>query len=314
MGEFELIEKHFQGLSDREGVLVGIGDDCAVIDWPGHLAIATDTLIEAVHFPAGTDAESVGHRCLAVNLSDLASMGASPLGFTLALTMPSADENWLSEFAAGLGSLARRFNTALLGGDTTRGSLSITIQVIGRVPTSGSLLRRGGRVGDDIYVSGNLGSALAGLECMQSSELTDEQAIWRRRFLKPEPRIELGQALVGAASAAIDVSDGLLADLGHLVKASGCGASLELEAIPVAAGLVDLYGQAEALQRAVCGGDEYELCFTSSPSQAQQIGQIAQSEGVALTRIGELVVGEAIRCRLHGVDWQADKLGGYEHF
>jgi thiamine-monophosphate kinase len=314
MGEFELIEHHFQGLSDREGVLVGIGDDCAVVDWPGPLAISTDTLIEGVHFPAGTDATSIGHRCLAVNLSDLAAMGASPLGFTLALTLPSVDEVWLSRFAAGLGGLARSFDTALLGGDITRGPLAMTIHIIGRVPEEGSLLRSGAGVGDDVYVSGSLGGALAGLECMNQPDLSAEQLVWLKRFLTPDPRIELGQQLVGTASAAIDISDGLLADLGHLVNASGCGASLALEAIPVAAGLVESYGEAEALQRAACSGDEYELCFACSPSRAEEVRRIAQSLGVTLTRIGELVPGDTIKCRFRGVDWRPNKVSGYEHF
>lgn len=314
MGEFELIENHFRGLSSREDVLVGIGDDCAVVDWPGHLAVATDTLVEDVHFPAGTDAASIGHRCLAVNLSDLASMGATPLGFTLALTLPHIDERWLSEFAAGLGSLARRFDAALLGGDTTRGPLTITIQIIGRAPATGSLLRSGGQVGDSIYVSGSLGGALAGLERVNASLLSAEQSVWVRRFLKPEPRVELGQQLVGVASGAIDISDGLLADLGHLVKACSCGASLELDGIPVITGLADCYGEAEALQRAVCGGDEYELCFTAPPSKAAELERVGKSSGVTLTRIGQLVEGDTVRCKFRGADWQPNKAGGYEHF
>lgn len=314
MGEFELIEKYFRGLSDREGVLVGIGDDCAVVDWPGQLAIATDTLVEGVHFPAGFDATSVGHRCLAVNLSDIASMGATPLGFTLALTLANIDEAWLAGFSAGLGALARRFNVALLGGDTTRGALAMSVHIIGRAPQRGTLLRSGAQAGDDIYVSGNLGGALAGLEFINEPAANAEQSLWMQRFLKPEPRIELGQQLVGLASAAIDISDGLLADLGHLVKASGCGATLDLEAIPLIDGLASFYGEAEALQRAVCGGDEYELCFTSPPGRAAELGQLEQSLGLDLTRIGRLVAGDTIRCRLRGANWQPEGVSGYEHF
>lgn len=314
MGEFEVIEKYFRGLSDREGVLVGIGDDCAVVDWPGQLAISTDTLIEGVHFPVGADPHCVGHRCLAVNLSDLAAMGASPLGFTLALTLPDADEAWLDCFATGLGDLARRFNVALLGGDTTRGALSITIQIIGQVSPSGALLRDGGHIGDRIYVSGNLGSALAGLECMSRTPKNDTQADWVKHFLQPEPRVELGRRLVGQASAAIDISDGLLADLGHLIKASQCGAALTIESIPLAPGLVEHYGEAQALQRAVCDGDEYELCFTLPVDHTAQLADIATSLDVALTPIGYLVEGDTVCCSLRGSEWQPQRRGGYEHF
>ena len=314
MGEFEIIDRYFRDLNGRDGVVVGIGDDCAVVDWPGPLAISTDTLVAGVHFPEDTAAASIGHRCLAVNLSDLAAMGATPLGFTLALTLPQADPAWLSGFAAGLGRLARRFEMALLGGDTTRGPLAISVHVIGRAPAAGSLLRSGGQVGDGVYVSGHLGGALAGLEFVRERGLSGAQSAWVRRFLEPEPRVELGQQLAGVASAAIDISDGLLADLGHLAAASGCGASLMLEALPVADGLADFYGNAEALRRAVCGGDEYELCFTASATEAPRIERIARVTGVALTRIGALVPGESIDCRLHGADWQPGEAGGYEHF
>ncbi len=314
MGEFEIIDHYFRGLNGREGVLVGIGDDCAVVDWPGPLAISTDTLVAGVHFPEDADAASIGHRCLAVNLSDLAAMGATPLGFTLALTLPQAEPAWLSGFASGLSRLARRFEMALIGGDTTRGPLTISIHIIGRAPASGSLLRSGGQVGDGVYVSGRLGGALAGLEFVRERGLSATQSEWVRRFLEPEPRVELGQQLAGVASAAIDISDGLLADLNHLVEASGCGASLTLEALPVAAGLTDFYGNAEGLRRAVCGGDEYELCFTVPLAQASSVERVARETGVALTRIGELVPGESIHCQLHGAEWQSGEAGGYEHF
>jgi thiamine-monophosphate kinase len=313
LGEFELIEQYFRGLSDREGVLVGIGDDCAVVDWPAPLAISTDTLIQGVHFPARLDPVAVGHRCLAANLSDVAAMGAVPRGFTLALTLPAVDGPWLAGFAQGLGDLARRFNVALIGGDTTRGELAVTITVIGEAGED-SLLRGGANVGDGIFVSGALGGALAGLEVINMPQPSLLQSAWVSRFCYPQPRLELGQTLVGLASAAIDLSDGLLADLGHLIRASGCGASLSLEQLPVVAGLAKCYGDADALQRAVCGGDEYELCFTVPPDRVDELPALATRLDLPLTQIGMITTGERVRVSWRGADWQPEQAEGYEHF
>jgi len=313
LGEFELIERYFRGLSDREGVLVGIGDDCAVVDWPAPLAISTDTLIAGVHFPAGMDPAAVGHRCLAVNLSDLAAMGAVPRGFTLALTLPAVDESWLAGFAQGLRDLARRFDVALIGGDTTRGELAVTITVIGEAGQA-SLVRSGATAGDGVYVSGALGGALAGLEAINLPQPSSVQSAWVSRFSHPQPRVELGQALVGIASAAIDLSDGLLADLGHLVRASGCGASLHLEQLPMFPGLTECYGDADALQRAVCGGDEYELCFTVSPDRVDELSVLATRLDLPLTQVGTITTGECVRVSWRGVDWQPQQAEGYAHF
>ncbi len=311
--EFELIEHYFRGLSDREDVLVGIGDDCAVVDWVAPLAISTDTLIEGVHFPAGMEAADVGHRCLAVNLSDLAAMGATPKGFTLALTLPCVDPDWLDGFARGLGRLAEEFQVALIGGDTTRGPLSVTITIIGQA-AEGSLVRGGAKPGDLIYVSGEFGGALAGLDAMDLPQPTPEQAVWVSRFSRPQPRVLLGQGLVGLASAAIDVSDGLLADLGHLLRASGCGATLQLEQLPIAAGLADLYGEADAVQRAACGGDEYEICFTVPPSRVDELRSLSTQLNLPLTQIGILNANERVSASWHGARWQPERAEGYDHF
>ena len=313
LAEFDLIDRYFRGLSDRDGVVVGIGDDCAIVNWKPPLAIATDTLVEGVHFPAAIDPVALGHRCLAVNLSDLAAMGAVPLGFTLALTLSEVEANWIADFTRGLGDLARGHSVALIGGDTTRGQLATTVTVIGRIETE-CLTRAGASPGDAIFVSGELGGALAGLEMVELTSPTGQQSHWLDRFLYPEPRLELGRGLVKIASAAIDVSDGCLADLGHLVRASGCGATVNLEWLPVSAGLVEYYGEADALERAACGGDEYELCFTVPPNRVDELPALGKRVGLPLTQIGTVTDSADVRVSWNGASWQPERNLGYEHF
>ena len=237
------------------------------------MVAAIDTLVDGVHFPHGCPAASVGHRVLAVNLSDLAAMGAKPAWALLALTLPNIDEHWLSEFAAGFSDLARSHDVALVGGDTTSGPLSATVQILGHAPRSQSLLRSGARPGDLVFVSGTPGDAAAGLAVEQGRlKLAADTATYlRKRFLYPTPRMALGKSLRGFASACIDVSDGLLGDVGKLAQASGCGVALTYEHIPVSEQLVTTVGEDRAREFALTGGDDYELCFTVRPADVERL-------------------------------------------
>ncbi len=273
-GEFELIQRYFDrpGLNDQcAAVSLGIGDDCAIIDVPVglQLCFSIDTLVAGVHFPVTADAELLARRALAVNLSDLAAMGATPICFTLALSLPEADSKWLHGFSTGLEQVARVFEISLAGGDTTRGPLSITIQVQGLLPVKRALRRDGAGIGDLILVSGTLGDAAAALTLLDQDYATlddCQQYLWQR-YYDPQPRIALGRALLaGGGRCAIDISDGLLADLGHILERSGVGAVVDLAALPCSSAL-----QSELLRKgqpndasklALGGGDDYELCFT----------------------------------------------------
>jgi thiamine-monophosphate kinase len=273
LSEFALIDRFFRDCGARRGdALVGVGDDAALLRCaPGReLVAAIDTLVEGVHFPAEAPAASLGHRVLAVNLSDLAAMGAEPAWALLALTLPRSEERWLGEFAESLCTLARAHNVQLVGGDTTSGPLSATVQVLGFVEPGTALLRSGGRAGDALFVTGTPGDAAAGLQLMQSRlAVADAQcaAQLRERFLFPTPRVALGRRLRAYASACIDVSDGLLGDADKLARASGCGAELDYAELPVSAALLRACGEARARELALIGGDDYELCFSVPPAR-----------------------------------------------
>ncbi len=292
--EFRLIARHF--VRPVSGVVLGIGDDCALVrpSADRELAISTDTLVSGRHFFADADPYGVGHKALAVNLSDLAAMGAAPRWVTLALTLPHIDEAWLSELSRGLFSLADLHGVALIGGDTTRGPLSLTLTVIGEVPPGQALRRDEAKAADDIWVSGSLGDAaltLAHLQGRIQLGHEDFQSIAHRLHC-PVPRIALGLALRGVAHAAIDISDGLVADLRHICQRSGCAAQLFLEALPRSRVLQSV---AEPLNHEclLSGGDDYELCFTASPLQRAKIDDIARALTLGLHRIGFMVEGEA---------------------
>lgn len=290
MGEFELIDRYFKRPVQRNAL--GIGDDCALLSVaPGmRLAVSSDMLVEGRHFLSTVDPFRLGHKALAVNLSDLAACGASPLAFTLALAMPSADEAWLAPFSRGLLALADTHGCELVGGDTTRGPLNICITAFGEVPHSQALLRSGAQTGDDIYVSGTLGDARLALEVFRGT-VSVPAAVFdraRARMEQPTPRIALGQALLGVASSAIDVSDGLLGDLGHILRQSAVGASIDTA---LAAGLMDAAGilpPAQQLEYVLAGGDDYELVFTASPSQREAVQAAALSAQVKVNRIGRI--------------------------
>lgn len=293
LGEFDLIARYFQrpaGVGPRRAI-VGNGDDCAVISpAPGmQLALSTDTLVEGRHFLSTVNASRLGHKALAVNLSDLAACGASPLGFTLALTLPRVDEGWLAGFARGLLELSDEHDCELLGGDTTAGPLAIGITVFGEVPIGQTLLRSGARADDDVWVSGQPGEARLALESFRGSlhPPLDSEAFEACRLAMecPDPRVALGVGLRGLATAAIDVSDGLLGDLGHILTRSRVGAHLFADALPCSPWLVQR-PRAEQLDCILAGGDDYELLFTAAPAQRKAIEALGASLGLPLTRIG----------------------------
>jgi thiamine-monophosphate kinase len=294
LSEFELINRFFSKSGEtRTDVVLGVGDDAAILECPpgAQLIAAIDSLVEAVHFPQGSPARSIGHRALAVNLSDLAAMGAQPTWALLALALPAADEAWLGEFSAGLDALAREHGVQLVGGDTTGGTLCVTVQILGFVPRGAALTRSGGRPGDAVFVSGTPGDSAAGLMLEQSRlTLTDAaQAQWLLdRFRYPTPRVSLGLALRGLASACIDVSDGLLGDCDRLAHASGCGVRLEYEALPVSAALRAAVGEERARELALTGGEDYELCFTVPEVKLKEFVQRCPAAEFGWSRIGTL--------------------------
>jgi len=314
-GEFELIGRHFTGRgARREDVHTGVGDDGAIVAPPpgAELVLALDTLVDGVHFPAGFDARFVGHRALAVNLSDLAAMGAEPAWALLGLTIPSPDEHWLAGFSAGFDALARRHGVALVGGDTTRGPLTVTVTLAGTVPEGAALRRDGARAGDDLWVSGTPGDAAAGLRILQGRLNAQGRAreALLARFQSPQARVALGVALRGIATACIDLSDGLLGDLGKLCAASGVGADLASRELPLSAGLCSVALPAERVQFALAGGDDYELLFTADPADRARL--TALDAGVVLRRIGAVTGGGGVL--VDGAPPARDAGHGFDHF
>jgi thiamine-monophosphate kinase len=323
LGEFDIIARYFnrEGLAaapTHAGVSLGIGDDCALIHIAptDELALSMDVLVEDVHFPHGAPADEVARRALAVNLSDLAAMGATPLGFTLGLTLPRAEESWLAAFSEGLRDSAQKYGCPLLGGNLTRGPLQIAIQVQGTVPRGCAILRSGAHPGDLIYVSGRLGAAGLALRWLLGQMPADAPLRERlsRAYYRPEPRLRLGRALVGRASAAQDVSDGLLADLGHLLRASGVGARVYAAHIPVAPELSALLPASEALDLACGAGDDYELVFTLPPLCATEVSELAAAGGVYLSCIGEVVSGSGVKLMGENGELLPLLRQGFEHF
>jgi thiamine-monophosphate kinase len=282
----------------------------------GLAAITVDTLVAGVHFPDGIAPALLGYRAMAVNLSDLAAMGAEPRWCTLALTLPKPDELWLEGFSRGLFDLAERHGVSLVGGNLARGPLNVTIQLIGRVEPGRMLTRAGGNLGDDVYVTGTLGDSAAGVALINERVDTPHGsagAALKERFYRPVPRVEAGLALRALASAAIDVSDGLLADLGHICERSGCGALIDVERVPLSAELLSTFPPQLALAHALGGGDDYELCFTAPPSRAEEIERALEASGTTATRIGQLVAGQEVVCRRDGERYTPQTVG-YRHF
>ena len=313
LGEFDLIERFFTRASARRDVLLGVGDDAALLEVPPGRALvaATDTLVEGRHFLADAPPGSVGHQALAVNLSDLAAMGAEPAWALLSLSLPEADAAWLGPFAEGLFALAGRHGVALVGGDTVRGPRVVTITALGFVEPALALRRSGAQPGDLLYVSGWPGEAAAGLEALlRGSASPDDPLVRRCRYA--EPRVELGRSLRGCASAAMDVSDGLLGDLGKLCAASGVGAVLDLERLPVSAELARRHAAADCERLVLSGGDDYELLFTLPEASAAKV-EAMSSPALPLHRIGRIEAGRGVQCRRDGRPATVAG-GGYDHF
>jgi thiamine-monophosphate kinase len=316
IGEFEIIERYFTRETTDADVVLGVGDDAAVLAVDGHVAVTVDTLVAGVHFPDGIAPDLLGHRLMAVNLSDLAAMGASPRWCTLALVLPSADEVWLDGFSRGLFELAERYGVTLVGGNLSRGPLTLTLQLMGTLERASMLTRSGGHVGDDIYVTGTLGDSSAGITLINERTAAahgSAAAALTERFYRPVPRVGAGVALGPLATAAIDVSDGLLADLGHLCNASGCGAAIDVERVPLSGELLSLFPPQEALGHALGGGDDYELCFTAPPSRADEVEAALEVVGTPVRRIGQLVAGQGVVCRRDGEPF-TPAARGYRHF
>ena len=317
-GEFALIARHFAGAPLRRARL-GIGDDCALLADlpPGEcLAVSTDMLVAGRHFFDDADPVGLGWKSLAVNLSDLAAMGARPLAFTLALALPDVDDAWLAGYRSGLLELAGLHDCELVGGDTTRGPLTLSITVLGCVPPSLALRRDAGRAGDDLWVSGPLGAAAWAVASRQAGQRLASGHPAQRSLERPEPRVALGRALLGTARAAIDLSDGLLGDLGHLCARSRLGARLDWPAIPLAACLPGL-PMAQRLALALAGGDDYELLFSAPPAARETIPALAARAGHPWppTRIGALVAEPGIRLLADdGTTIAVDGLASFDHF
>ena len=323
VSEFELIARYFSDIgqvqpSANNPVILAGGDDCALLEVPqGHqLALSIDTLNSGVHFPVDANPHDIAQRCLAVAVSDLAAMGAKPLAFTLSLCMPSIEENWLQHFSAGLKKAAKLYGITLIGGDTTKGPLSLAVQVHGVLPSHQAIRRSGADVGDCIFVTGSLGDAAAALALIngQLRANRQQQKFLLSRFYQPQARVDIGESLRGTATAAIDISDGLLADLGHILKASGVGAELYCADLPKSATLQSVCPDDDALRYALTGGDDYELCFTVSPNRREHINELAEMLDVAITEVGRIVMGDALQCldqKGQVVDFQTM---GYQHF
>ncbi len=319
MDEFELIARYFAPLQgEGTDLIVGQGDDGAVIcAGSRRLVVVVDTLVAGVHFPLSAPPHAIGYRAGAVNLSDLAAMGSMPRWATLALTVPMADADWLAAFSSGLSAALQPDATRLIGGDTTRGPLTVTVQLIGELGGD-PLTRAGAQSGDLVCVSGTLGDACAGLAVHADAPVAgDEQSSreWLvQRFYYPQPRLALGLVLRELAHAAIDISDGLLADLGHIARSSGCAAEIDVDAIPLSAAQLAVCGREQALRNALTGGDDYELAFTVPPAAIAALRQRTTDIGVKVTVIGRIQAGSGVHCRSGGVAIPAMVMGGYQHF
>jgi thiamine-monophosphate kinase len=314
--EFELIRQYFAAAVCAQGgpsVALGIGDDCALLQprVGEQLAVSTDTLVEGVHFPREAEARLLARRALAVALSDLAAMGATPLAFTLALTLPKVDKDWLADFTAGLEQMARQCAVRLVGGDTTRGPLSLTLTVFGQVPAGQALTRSGARPGDLLCVGGELGNAAGALPFVLGQRA--EQAGSREllaHYWSPAPQLDLGLALRGLASAALDISDGLLGDCGHLARASGVALHVEPDRVPLSAALCACAGREQALRLALSGGDDYILAFTVPASRLTELRALR----VPVHVIGHAEVGQGVLLRDAQGRTSRPLQSGYQHF
>ena len=311
-GEFDLIARIRARVATRADVVLGIGDDAALLAPPPgrQLVVTADTLNAGVHFPAGTAPADIGWKALAVNLSDLASMGAEPAWCTLSLSLPQSDTVWIDGFLDGFLALAGEHGIVLVGGDTTRGPLSVSVTAMGFVDAGRALRRDGARVGDDVWITGTLGDAAGALALLER----DPAHALRTRLDRPTPRVRAGLALVGLANACVDVSDGLLADLGHIASRSGVAAQVEVDALPVSEALRAAFDEATRTAMQASGGDDYELCFTAPAAARASIESLSSQLDLRITRIGRMVAGEGVEAlRADGRPWSSARRG-YDHF
>ena len=295
LNEFDIIQRYFSDLTgSRADTLTGIGDDCAVLKPPRGklLAVSTDTLVAGRHFPPETTAADIGFKSLAVNLSDLAAMGAEPAWVSLSLTLPEVDEDWLSGFSSGFAELARQFNLQLIGGDLTRGPLSITVTIHGLVTPGHVLKRQGAWEGDLVCVSGTLGDAAFALDQVSAGSACDPELL--KALNRPQPRVELGLKLTDVATSCIDISDGLVSDLGHICKASACRAQIYLDRLPCHLAVKKAIEISGSWEFPLTGGDDYELCFTLPPKHIELLPEISTETAVPLTVIGEIKLGSGV--------------------
>lgn len=319
LGEFQLIDRYFRrDYPKREDVVLGIGDDAAVVRLPSgqELVVAIDTLVAGVHFPDDTAPEVIGYKALAVNLSDLAAMGAEPAWATLALTLPEPDEAWVREFAAGFFELANSVGLALIGGDTTRGALTVSVQVAGHVPEGRALRRRGALPGDQVWVTGTLGDAALALAAHLGGIAVEsaDRAVLRARLDRPTPRLAEGRAVRDLAHAAVDVSDGLGADLGHLLDASGVGATIHAARLPLSAALERHVAASGDWALPLGGGDDYELCFAAPVTAQAEIERRCAELGTRCTVIGRIDERPGLRCVVEDGEILDPRTLGFQHF
>lgn len=319
LSEFDIIRDIFSSQTPpRDGVAVGIGDDAALLDIPAgqQLAASVDTFNPGVHFPEHTAPSDIGHKAMAAALSDLAAMGATPLGATLSLSLPFADKPWLADFARGFFSVARQFDTQLIGGDTTRGPLSISVGVFGTVPRAKAMRRAGARPGDSVYVTGALGAAAAALLALRGEIKTNrrQEAALAKQLNRPTPAVAAGLFIRDYARACIDISDGLAADLGHILRLSGVGARIHAADIPMHDAARECLEPAAALSAVLHGGDDYELCFTVATDKRDEMESAARKRGITLTRIGVIEPAAGLRLVGAGGAMRDIEPSGYEHF
>ena len=315
LSEFSIIERFFTSKSHKHSqVQLGVGDDCAVLgmaedcEW----VVTVDTMVEGVHFFPNTQPEFLAHKLLAVNLSDLSSMGARPVAITLALTLPAFDEDWLQRFSDRLFQLTDRFEVDLIGGDTTSGPLTLTLQALGLVPKGRALCRHQAKVGDLIYLTGFLGDAGLGLKVVQGYDLEDSQSVLKR-FHCPDPRVAIGSIILPYANACIDISDGLLSDLGHVLKKSRVGANLYWEQLPLSSQVRSYIYETNDWKMPLNGGDDYELCFTVSPENQQRLERCLSEQPVMCSQIGVVEAGDALFLTKSGVR-ESVVATGFQHF
>lgn len=326
MSEFNIIKRYCQDLGkEHDETRISVGDDAAVVSVPTgmELAISVDTMVEGIHFFPDVDPANLAHKLLAVNLSDMAAMGAEPKWATLALTLQDTSEAWLEAFSASLDKSAKRFGVQLIGGDTTQGPLTLSMQIMGLLPISKVLTRAGAKPKDDVYITNTIGDAGLALAYLQQAkqlvdvDLTDKQIGRLTKALElPEPQIELGQALLSYANACIDISDGLVADLSHIAKRSGVSIELDVNRVPLSEEYQSYVSQGGDLELALTGGDDYQLAFTVEAKYTEQLKALEKSSGVSLSKVGQVVERTAEPVSLHtdGEEYKLNSLAGYQHF